>query len=378
MLFILIFLTSLLVVTLSIPPVITVAFRKRLFDDPSELRKVHKRIVPNFGGIAIFTGFLFSSALFIPTALLPQANLLMASGLILFMIGLKDDIVGLSPLIKFLAQFTNAFIIAIMADLRIENLHGLLNIYELDYYTSVALTVFFIVGIVNAYNLIDGIDGLAASLGVMFSLLFAYFFYTAGLLGWAYMAIAVTGALIGFLFFNVTPARIFMGDSGSLMIGFLASVFSLKLLNTMEGREVFGGTLKLTADIGLVVAMLVIPIFDTLRVFTLRILKNTSPFTADSNHLHHRLLFLGLSHMQSTLVLTVVNVLFVIMALSLQELGNTQLVSLIVLSILSVNGLLSLYIERYKRTLKVQPLVADKKLQGKSFGEEILERISEN
>ncbi|WP_256003234.1 MraY family glycosyltransferase [Pedobacter deserti] len=391
MLFILIFLTSLLVVAFAIPPVITVAFRKRLFDSPSELRKVHKRIVPNFGGIAIFTGFLFSSAFFIPTSLLPEANLLMAAGLILFMTGLKDDVVGLSPTIKFAAQFANAFIIAVVANLRIENLHGLFNLYELNYYASVTLTVLFIVGVVNAYNLIDGIDGLAASLGVMFSLLFAYFFYRSGELGWAYLSISLTGALIGFLFFNVTPARIFMGDSGSLMIGFLAAVLSLKLLNTLEGQAVFAGTVRITSDIALVLAMLIVPIFDTLRVFTLRILKNSSPFTADSNHLHHRLLFLGLSHMQSTLILVVLNTLFIIVAIALQDLGNTQLTSLIVLCILSVNGLLSLYIERYKRNIAMRELkisnaagntskqfVSGRALQTKPFTGEILEKISEN
>lgn len=391
MLFILIFLTSLLVVAFAIPPVITVSFRKRLFDDPSELRKVHKRIVPNFGGIAIFTGFLFSASLFIPSALLPQANVLMAAGLILFMIGLKDDIVGLSPLIKFVAQFTNAFIIAMVANLRIENLHGIFGQYELPYYASIALTVFFIVGIVNAFNLIDGIDGLAASLGVIISVLYAFLFYKSGDMGWAYLSISLTGALIGFLFFNVTPARIFMGDSGSLVLGFIASVLSIKFMGSSANTTVVFGTLPITAGAGLVVAMLIIPIFDTLRVFTLRILRNTSPFTADSNHLHHRLLFLGLSHMQSTLVLTVVNILFIVMALSLQDLGNTQLISLVFMTILTVNGILSLYIENYKKSLlavsvdrkkqfEEEALLSDQKSRSpkRSFGEEILEKISEN
>jgi UDP-N-acetylmuramyl pentapeptide phosphotransferase/UDP-N-acetylglucosamine-1-phosphate transferase len=378
----------LLVVAFAIPPVITVSFQKRLFDNPSESRKIHKRIIPNFGGIAIFTGFLFTCSLFIPTSLLPEANILMGAGLILFMTGLKDDIVGLSPLVKFIAQFTSAFIIAMVANLRIVDLHGIMGVNVMPYYASITLTVFFIVGIVNAFNLIDGIDGLAGSLGVIFSLLYAYMFYRAGAMGWSYLSLSLTGALIGFLFFNVTPARIFMGDSGSLMLGFVAAVLSIKFMGLGANSDIMIGSIHITAVAGLVVAILIIPIFDTLRVFTLRILRNTSPFTADSNHLHHRLLFLGLSHVQATLVLSVTNVLFIVMALSLQHLDNTQLVSLLVLTILCINGGLSVYIEYYKKSLsavstpKPFPEKIDfteaKSQHKKSFGEEILEKISEN
>lgn len=376
MLLTLIFLTSLLMVCFSIPAIINLAFRKRLFDKPSELRKVHKRIVPNFGGIAIFTAFLFSCSLFIKSELLPEVNILMAGGLILFMIGLNDDIVGLGPLKKFIVQFASALIIALAADIRITSLHGLLGYEELNYYTSVFLTVLFIVGIVNAFNLIDGIDSLAASLGTFVSLIYAYLFWNAGYLGWSYLSIALTGSLVGFLFFNVSPARIFMGDSGSLLLGFVCVVLSIKFIDVAASTPVKFGTTNIEAGFGLVLAVLIIPIFDTLRVFALRVIRNRSPFKADNNHLHHRLLFLGLSHMQSTLVLVVVNILFVIMAVSFQNIGNTQLVSLIVLTVLATNGMLSLYIERFKKGLlsraKSEPVVI------KSFGEEILEKITEN
>lgn len=376
MLLTLIFLTSLLMVCFSIPAIINLAFRKRLFDKPSELRKVHKRIVPNFGGIAIFTAFLFSCSLFIKSELLPEVNILMAGGLILFMIGLNDDIVGLGPLKKFIVQFASALIIALAADIRITSLHGLLGYEELNYYTSVFLTVLFIVGIVNAFNLIDGIDSLAASLGTFVSLIYAYLFWNAGYLGWSYLSIALTGSLVGFLFFNVSPARIFMGDSGSLLLGFVCVVLSIKFIDVAASTPVKFGTTNIEAGFGLVLAVLIIPIFDTLRVFALRVIRNRSPFKADNNHLHHRLLFLGLSHMQSTLVLVVVNILFVIMAVSFQNIGNTQLVSLIILTVLATNGMLSLYIERFKKGLlsraKSEPVVV------KSFGEEILEKITEN
>ena len=324
---------------------------KRLFDEPLELRKIHKRIIPNLGGIAIFTSFLFSASLFIPSPLLPIGNVLMAGGLIMFMTGLKDDIVGLSPTIKFVAQFTTAIIIAVLADLRITNLHDILGIGELNYVSSLMLTVVFIVGMVNAFNLIDGIDGLAGSLGLILSVAYAYLFLKAGQVGFSYMSMSLAGALLGFLFFNITPAKIFMGDSGSLLLGFLASIFSIKFIELPDASGLSVGSLVIHNYLVVSLAIIIIPTFDTLRVFTLRILKNTSPFTADSNHLHHRLLFLGLSHLQATFLLSFVTILFVVLALALNDLSAGMVVSIMIISVLTINGLLSIYIEAYRKSL---------------------------
>lgn len=376
MLLTLIFLTSLLMVVFTIPPIINLALRKRLFDKPGEFRKVHKRLVPNFGGIAIFTAFLFTSSLFVQPALLPEGNALMAAGSILFMIGLNDDIVELGPLKKFFVQFASALIIAVVADIRITSLYGTIGIHELSYVASVIITMVSIVGVVNAFNLIDGIDGLAASLGVCVSLTYAYLFWNAGLPGWSYLSIALTGSLVGFLFFNVSPARIFMGDSGSLLLGFIAVVLSIKLMNVVGSGHVKFGAIELTSGVGFVLAVLIIPVFDTIRVFSLRILRGRSPFVADSNHLHHRLLFLGLSHMQSTLILAVVNIMFIVMAVTLQNLGNTGLVGLIFLTVLTANGLLSLYIERFKKAILNRANAAPVILEG--FNDKMLDKIIEN
>lgn len=381
MLFTIIYLTSLLVVAFAIPPIITVSLRKRLFDDPNESRKIHKRIIPNFGGVAIFTGFLFSCSIFIPSQILPEANVLMGAGLVLFMIGLKDDIIGLGPGIKFVAQFASAFIVAMVANIRIVDLHGIFGVYDLTYYTSISLTVFFIVGIVNAFNLIDGIDALAGSIGLILCVAFGVLFYKSGDLGWAYLATGLAGALLGFLFFNVTPARIFMGDSGSLLLGFVSAVLSIKFMNVSLSENVMAGPFQVTSGIGLVSAILIIPVFDTLRVFALRIMRGASPFVADSNHIHHRLLSLGLSHVQATLVLASVNVVFIVTALSLQSIGDAQLTSLILILMLTLNGVLSLFINRFKRnSLSLSGSTKDTKpaKSEKSFAERVLEKISEN
>lgn len=375
MLHILIFLTSLSLVASSIPAIINLAFKKRLFDNPGEFRKVHKRIVPYFGGIAIFTGFFFTSSLFIRAELLPEYNSIMAGGLILFMIGLNDDIVGLKPLKKFSVQFVSAFIITVVADIRILTLNGFMGIDELNLYVSIGLSILVIVGLINAFNLIDGIDGLAASLGILSTLTYAYLFLIAGYDGWSYLSISLTGALIGFLFFNVSPAKIFMGDSGSLLIGFIVVVLSLKFMQISNFTPVSIGYIPVQSSMALTLAIFIIPIFDTLRVFTLRMLHKRSPFIADSNHIHHRLLFIGLSHMQSTLILVVVNVLFIVLAVSLQDIGDTNLIGIIAITALTVNGLLSLYIEHFKKGLlkPVDPAPSEER----NYGEEILEKIKE-
>jgi UDP-GlcNAc:undecaprenyl-phosphate GlcNAc-1-phosphate transferase len=380
----LIFLTSYLLVIFSIPMIIKVAFQKRLFDEPLELRKVHKKIVPNLGGIAIFSAFVFSSSLFIPHGLLPEGNLMMAAGLVIFMTGLKDDIVGLSPTIKFVAQFLSATIVAVVADLRIENLHGLFGYEELHYYTSVALTIFFMVGVMNAYNLIDGIDGLAGSLALICGLTYAFLFFKAGQTGWFLMSLSLSGALLAFLYFNITPAKIFMGDSGSLVLGYVASIFSIKFLSLNSLLHVRVSEFHLNYASGIVLAILIIPIFDTLRVFTLRILKNKSPFTADANHLHHRLLFIGLSHIQATFILATCNLLFILMALSMQEFSPGETIFALSLVAIVANGCLSIYIESYKRRLFGHAKFETSSYESKNTAkrpvavEKVLDKYSEN
>ena len=336
-----------------IPPIIKITSKSKMFDEPSESRKVHKKLVPNSGGIAVFIGFLFSCLIFIPYNLLPQANVLMATAMLVFITGLTDDIDAINPLKKFISQFLAALMVSILADLRIVSLYGILDIYELSYNVSVVFTVFSFVGVVNAFNLIDGIDGLAGALGVILTVVYCYLFFKVGQLGYAYLSISLAGALIGFLYFNITPAKIFMGDSGSLLLGFIAAVLSIRIMENDIMNKLMLGDLQLNAGAGVVAAILVIPVFDTLRVFAMRIYKGTSPFTADNNHLHHRLLALGLSHIKATSILVLVNVLFILMSILLQEIGNTRLIGLITLCALTINGFISLLLIRRNRKLSL-------------------------
>lgn len=390
--YILLYITSLFAVALSISPLITVAIRKRLFDAPSEERKIHKRIVPNLGGLAIFSGFLFSLAIFIDLSTFTVANYLLSAGIVIFMIGLKDDIIGVDPMKKFIAQFIAAFIITILADIRILNLGGFGGVYALSYPFSIGLSVLTVVGIVNAYNLIDGIDGLSGSLGLIFSLVYAFLFYSAGEIGWAYVCLALAGSLTGFLIHNISPARIFMGDCGSLMVGFLAAVLSIQFINTASANVIDVGFTSITSAPALAMAIVILPLFDTLRVFAIRIVNSQSPFKADRNHLHHRMLALGLNHMQATGVLSLVAVLFIGTALVFQNVGSNQLVGVLVFMIILLNTTLSIYLFSRKISLKEElldeqpqldepaklPLIAEIKDDGKTFAEKILDKVSKN
>ena len=391
--YLLIFLTSLLTVAFTITPLITIAIRKRLFDAPSEARKIHKRIIPNLGGVAIFSGFLFSLALFIGPEFLKIANFLLASGVVIFVIGLKDDIIGVDPLKKFVAQFTAAFIITVLGDIRIMNLDGFLGIHELSYPFSLGLSVFAIVGIINAYNLVDGIDGLAGSLGLVVSLIYAYLFYAAGETGWSYLCLALAGSLVGFLIHNISPARIFMGDCGSLMLGFLIAILSIQFINTGHEKLIEVGSFSMLSAPAFALSMVILPIFDTLRVFTIRIINGQSPFKADRNHMHHRMLALGLNHMQATATLVAISLVFIAVAFVCQSIGNNQLVATLMLVILLLNTVLSIYL--YSRKIgeveqtevpvvpvdQVKPVAAvpaEITPESKSFVEKVLHKISQN
>lgn len=335
----------------AIPPIIRVAKIKKLYDEPSELRKIHKRRIPSLGGIAIFTSFLVTCGLFMASQA-PYANYLLAGGVIIFTIGLKDDLVGMDPYKKFAAQILAAFIIVYLADIRITSFYGMLGIYDISKELSYAVSILFIVFTINAFNLIDGIDGLAGSIGLIVCTTFGFGFYQMDHMGFALIAFALAGAIIGFMRFNISPARIFMGDSGSYTIGFVIATLSILFLE-LNKFDIFSNPQPYVRSVPAVtLGILIIPIFDTVRVFFIRIVKGISPFIADRNHLHHRLIDIGLSHTQAALALSGVNLVFVLLAFQLQYLGTLELMIIMLLLAQSINVALWLYDTRLRKSAK--------------------------
>ena len=313
------FVTSFLVVLLSTPALITGANMKRLFDEPGESRKLHKTSVPSIGGIIIFAATLFSYALWFPTEnagadkmIIADFKYIVATLLILFFIGVKDDIIGTAPVKKLIGHFIVGLILVTMADIRITSMHGLFGIKEIPYWASLFLSLFTFIVISNAFNLIDGLDGLASGIGLIACLAFGLWFFLAGELTYACLAFALGGSLLAFLVFNFYPAKIFMGDSGALIIGLIISILAIKLIEFPKSHlpPILSGLSKPVFAI----AVLIYPLFDTLRIFINRSIKGHSPFSPDNKHIHHRLLKIGLSQRQAVLALYFVNTLLIIIA----------------------------------------------------------------
>ncbi len=319
---------SFLITFFAIPVIIQVAKDKKLFDEPDE-RKVHKAVIPTLGGLGIFAGFIVATLMGVPLGITTELQYFAAASIVIFFLGMKDDILVLSASKKFIGQLIAAGILIKFAGVQITNMHGFLGIYEIPHYASIALSLFTIIVITNSFNLIDGIDGLAGSLGFLTTIVFGTYFYYIGQMAYAVMAFALAGSLISFLIYNFSPAKIFMGDTGSLVLGLINSILVIKFIN-LAGASSVSFPLESSPAIGF--AILMIPLFDTLRVFGLRILDRRSPFSPDRTHVHHFLLDIGFSHRKITLSCVGLNILFIAMAYGLRDLGTTTVMGILLIT----------------------------------------------
>jgi UDP-N-acetylmuramyl pentapeptide phosphotransferase/UDP-N-acetylglucosamine-1-phosphate transferase len=318
---ILAFITSFLVVIFFTPSLIKVAELKNLTDTPDALRKLHKRSVPTIGGIIIYAGTLFSYALWLPTDDASDFKYIVTTTLLMFFVGVKDDIIGTAPMKKLAAHVLCTLVIVLMANIRIKSLHGIFGVYEIPYWASIFLSLFTMIVIINAFNLIDGVDGLAAGIGFIAAMAFGTWFLLVKDLVMACMAFALAGALLAFLYYNFSPAKIFMGDSGSLTIGLIMSILAIKLIEFDRVSMIYP-LAQLTKPV-VAIAFLIYPLVDTMRIFIYRAFNGLSPFNADRNHIHHRLQKLGLSHRQTSSLLYSATILIVAVALLTKDLKPT-------------------------------------------------------
>jgi UDP-GlcNAc:undecaprenyl-phosphate/decaprenyl-phosphate GlcNAc-1-phosphate transferase len=307
---------------LAIPVIINVAEMKKLFDVP-DARKIHQVAITPLGGIGIFAGFVFGCLLTISFKDSSEFQYFIAATMVIFFLGLKDDILVLSPIKKFIGQVLAAFLIIYYGRIQIRSMHGFFGIHELPEMFSLLISYFSVIVIINSFNLIDGVDGLAASLGLMSAALFGIYFVMAHMEPYYVLAFSLCGSLLAFLIFNFQPAKIFMGDTGSLLIGAINAILVLKFIDPGEGPE-FVNPIMASPAIGFTI--LLIPLLDTLRVFAIRIFKRRSPFSPDRNHIHHLLLDRGLSHRTITLLLVTINVGMVAFVYMARSLGCTILI----------------------------------------------------
>ncbi len=306
-----------------IPKIIKVSRIKKLFDVPNN-RSAAKHIVPTLGGIAIMAGFIISSIISSNYYNINDLKYLFASIITMFVIGLKDDIIGISARKKFFFQILVAFYLVFLGNIRITNLHGIVGIQEIGYVASSILSVIAIVGIINAFNLIDGIDGLAGGVSLLTSLVYGFWFMYAGDIVYALACFSLAGSLIAFLLYNVfgNTNKIFMGDTGSLLLGTIMAVMTIHFNELKPALSAAAHGLPAIS-----LAIIIVPVIDTIRVFIIRIAQKRSPFSPDMNHIHHGLLNLtGKHHLAASSIIVATNGLIVLLAfLLIDQLGNNLL-----------------------------------------------------
>ena len=245
-----------------------------------------------------------------------------------------------------MGQVIAASILIHLAGIRITSMHGLFGFYEVSEGFSIAISYLTIIVVMNSFNLIDGVDGLAGTLGLLTMLLFGAYFYAVGIPAYSLLAFAMGGSLLAFLIFNHHPAKIFMGDSGSLMIGLVNAILVIKFITVADSQTVI---FPIQSVVAVGFSILMIPLLDTLRVFSIRIFKGNSPFTPDRNHVHHLLLERGFKHTGVTFFCLFLNIGFIAIAYFGQSFGPTKL--LLLMLVIAFSGLAVLYYKKAKPTM---------------------------
>ena len=335
----------------SIRKIIFITKNHKIYDVPDDTRKIHGAGIASLGGIGIFIGYVIVAAFFWPRAhyFMPY---ILASSAILFFTGIYDDIMNMRPSKKLIAQIIASLVTVVFAHIRIGSLYGLFGIEALPIWADVILTTLCCTFFINVFNFVDGIDGLASVLATMYMLILGTLFAFMGHDAVAGISFALAGATIGLLFFNIAPARIYMGDTGSMFLGFSIFIFALLFVNWFGDHGSFNMAWIHSPQKALLLtfAMLFLPIFDAIRVFILRASRGISPFKADRTHLHYYLLDAGFTHTQAVSIIVGTNILIVALAYILQDLN--PYVNLLAISMLASLTLLAIYVLRQRNLRK--------------------------
>lgn len=326
---------SFLISFLLFPVVIKIFKQLKWYDTPGT-HKIHSDFVPSMGGVVLLLGASLALIMSLPLQQWITMKYFFISVLLMFLIGLRDDVLALSPRQKLVSQFLPVVVLVFLDDAK------LISFYELGDGNPIPLPLTYFISLLtvviisNAYNLIDGIDGLAGAIGILALVFFGGWFYVADQGYLSLIALSFAGALIAFLIFNWQPSSIFMGDTGALTIGLILSFFAIRFINYNSALPI-GHMAKFTASISTAACVLIIPIFDTLRVIIIRLSKFQSPFHADRNHIHHKFLGMGLSHAGAVVWIAGINVAFICMALALSDQSDLVLLPVIAVLCLLIN-----------------------------------------
>ncbi|WP_424963033.1 glycosyltransferase family 4 protein [Ekhidna sp.] len=321
-------------VTLTLMPVVIRIFRSIDLLDRPDKRKIHSVSTPSLGGIAIFIGMLMALLLALPIAELANEKYLLGATSLIFLLGVRDDLSSLLAQHKLVVQVFAAFLVVFLGDVKIEGFNGLFGINNFPWLMDEIFTMFVIVVMTNAFNLIDGIDGLAGSIALVIATFLGWAAFQSGLYVNATLAIAVSGATLGFLLYNWYPSKVFMGDTGSMVFGFILTVLMVKFLTTPIPPS------TILSPVATSLALFALPVYDTLRVILIRIFTGKPPLSPDRNHIHHVLLKLGLNHSQSTLSLVSYNILMIAFAVGFQHIGELWIMLIMTVTTVTIGALL--------------------------------------
>ena len=314
-----------------------IALRKRLFAQQSA-RSSHQHPTPAFGGVSIFIVVMITLLLVIGAGFDNAIGFTLASCFILFLTGLKDDLIGTSAKTKFYVQLLAAFLFVVNPDFALGHFSGFLGIGLMDPNWTYLIGMVFIVSLVNAFNLIDGIDGLAGMTAIVSFSVFGVYFYLNDHYIYTIFCVTLIGALASFLTFNFAKpgGKMFMGDTGALVVGFLLAVFSLRILE-LQPLEAFVGFYPKNAPL-FILSVLIIPVLDTARIIVIRLSNGQRPWHADRSHMHHVLLDLGYSHKEATARLIGLQVLAIAGYTVVDGIGNIALHGYVIALYLSVTA----------------------------------------
>lgn len=325
---------------LILPLIIKYSLKKNLVDVPGR-RKIHKKITPSLGGIAIFIGFFLAVIIWIDFPQLSEIKFLLVPLFIVFVVGVRDDLVPLRAYVKLFGQIVAIGFLMFFFDERLTGMYGVFGIGEFPLWLSYILTLATVIVITNAFNLIDGLDGLAGTISSVALLFFGVWFYLVGDLVFSVLAFCMLGSILAFLIFNWDPSEIFMGDTGALVIGLTLSIMSIHFINENSQLSSYS-PYKFTASVATAACAIIIPLIDTARIIILRLSKGQSPLKPDKSHIHHAIMRLGMTHAQTTLILATVHVVYICLAIAAYKLGeNWVLLGLLIFSIM-----LSVFLDR--------------------------------
>ncbi len=304
---------------LVMPIVLQIAKKYNLVVGPNK-RTSHNGKIPFVGGVNIFISF-FTAVILLTNQAFSQVQFSILGLFIILLIGFVDDLINIKVSWKLIGEFVAGFCLIVLADVRVKSLHGFFGIYGIDIFSSYILSFFVFIALINAINLIDGIDGLASGLGIIYSLFFAIYFQLAESKSLSITAYVLTGSLFIFFFYNVfsKKRKLFMGDSGSLLLGYMVVLFAFRF-SDMNAFGTVQPQYHIEHVPSVLFSLLIVPIFDTIRVILTRMKKGISPFKADRNHIHHLLLKLDFKHIQASLILIVITILFTILGILLKDL----------------------------------------------------------